>query len=77
MYSNGIVDKVQAKMEKEEAEKEQIELAQKAMEAQRSAIIEAEVIEQNKKMQKRLAKEDALNQADVLISQIKKGNINS
>jgi len=52
MYSNGIVDKVQAKMEKEEAEKEQIELAQKAMEAQRSAFLEAEVIEHDKKLQK-------------------------
>jgi len=51
MYSNGIIDKVQAKMEKEENEKEQIELAQKAMEAQKSAILEAEIIEHNKKMQ--------------------------
>lgn len=73
----GILDKVKAKIEKEEQEKEQIRLAKVARDMQEKAAMEAEVIAKHKILRNEMHKKEALAQADVLIAQIKKGNINA
>lgn len=67
MKQQGILDKVKAKIEKEEQEKEQIRLAKVAKAMEDKAIEEAETLAKHKKLRNEMHKKEALAQADVLV----------